>query len=282
MTTIFNWTLGGLYENVKKQEVMVPTLQRKLKWKEEQNVNFVSFFRKYDTMNPIWTHERVSKRKITYCLFEGNNRVTCMLLYYQTPLKYIEGVAPSILYKTPSEYDFLLKADLPTLEASSTIKELLTTIAEITQNEEDKKTAHTLLATCDAHRTELSAWLKHIRKTVLPVDRDGIRTSSLHGIKVAVGVYKGPSENIPDIYKSINTGGTPMCITDVLAAVLSETRVDMSWNVALETQMKKRMQTYYETKKEGSILKHEAYDSEKDLNAFMSHACSSSSASTNV
>lgn len=110
------WTLKQLYAAYQDNQIVKPTIQRKLRWKETDIAKYNNYF--MSTFNggyPLLFTEIIRHGRKEYLVVDGNNRINASVAFVQTPLKYLNGWIPSNakpiirdLLQTKS-LDFLLK-----------------------------------------------------------------------------------------------------------------------------------------------------------------------------
>jgi hypothetical protein len=91
------WTVLELYNLHKTAAIIKPRIQRRVRWKHKDELAYMHFIINHmNSVYPILINEKIANGTRKYVLFDGLNRLTCILSFLKNPLKYFpEFIEPS-------------------------------------------------------------------------------------------------------------------------------------------------------------------------------------------
>ena len=209
------WTVGDLLKAIAGERLLLPTYQRRGVWDENKQKQLMASLRKQWPIGSLLFGKPAGDQTNKYLLIDGQQRVTAIREYCRNPCRYLEprDVSAAVLerlcefIKTQKGSDLSDKTSLLITEWLGTCTEMTkpggfsaSSLASVLEKKLELKGAIALASACEDVVLDLEAnW-------------------NLNEREIAIVFYNGPSDDIPEIFKAINTAGEPLDKFDIIAA----------------------------------------------------------------
>jgi hypothetical protein len=192
------WFIEDFYTFYNEKKLRKPRIQRHKCWKEEQTMEYIKFITSHqNTCLPLSVNDTEYDGSNVYMLFDGNNRTNAILDFYHKPL--------SIFHIIPKEFNhikpLLEQTKLPVLLKRKYTYQKFCKDHECTPN-----------TSCEQITIE-ERWDEMI---------ECLEKLHFEKVRIQVTVYDHlSSQEMQDIYESINRGGMVLTEQDLLASSLA-------------------------------------------------------------
>ena len=255
-----SWKLSDLSMAIKNNHkdnktIIVPMFQRRECWKPEKELEFIDSLKKGFPVGTMLFYKTIDHEREIYTLIDGLQRSNTIKKYMDNPTKYLDSkdVPECVIsdlntilgYDSAQDYAELIIDYLAGLSSLQGIQyyEIAKTITE--------KYHPTDKAETDYLEKLMAAIKPYIKKLQKEYD-------DIESIEIPVLVYSGDVNNLPEIFKRINSKGIPLDNYEVYAAAWP---INSRFTVKNDDIVNRVMKKYDTLVDHGFIV--DGYDAEK-------------------
>lgn len=223
-----------LYAQLQSGKIVLPRFQRANVWKKKQKQALIESIRKGLPIGSLLVYQSLDPSEgDAYVLVDGLQRTIAIRDYLKSSLKYIsaqsleseelEGVVDAVREVASHHNDILPRATIYTvIEEWIRSAESLDIAGGLDSDTLADRFKDEVVA--DATDTELRQIRKAANKLIGFVQKD----ADISGYPLAVVRYSGPADKLPEIFRNINSGGTPLDDFDEFATDWIEFRAEIT------------------------------------------------------
>jgi len=197
----------------------IPTFQRSLVWSIERKKNFIKVLRKGDPIGVILVYEKGGK----FRLIDGLQRISTIKAYSKNPMKFLDldDISDKYIFSI-IKHDFKSKG-ITYSEKSADVQDKFDRIKKIVQAYfiSTAETGADYLATALYRKLIAEAEVVQdldIGESVERLIKDFTEETDISKLQIFAIIYKGPEENLPEVFFNLNTGSVPLSPYEVLAS----------------------------------------------------------------
>lgn len=215
----------------KKEKIKLPTYQRSLVWSNKQKNEFIESLKRGYPVGAILLHKKGEKAGVTeYLIIDGLQRTTTINSYIQKPTSFnidsdlnepiIEEKIEALCKKIQSKY----KANLTIHKFKNY---LLDYLASKDVGGFDEAKGYSAWKCMRYFDSQLGIILKDMLFNDSFVEILSVikKNAEIDKIKIPVIIYSGPAEQLPEIFRRLNTGGTQLNKYQIFAAMWDNKRI---------------------------------------------------------